>query len=331
MSLFKIIKIGLTYDLRSDYLKEGYGLEETAEFDKEGTIEALEEAIQSVGYKTERIGNAKALMKLLLEGKRWDMVFNIAEGLYGDGRESLIPALLDSYKIPYVFSGPVTLGISLNKAFAKQIVRDSGVNTPPFHVVAELADIEKVKLEYPLFAKPISEGTGKGIAPNSKINSYKELKEVCADLLKKFNQPVLVEEYLPGREFTVGVLGTGEEAWVPGAIEVVCKEDKENIYSYENKEKYDLLVDYIAIKGEMLEEASKVALGAWKALNCLDGGRVDVRIDRNGRMSFIEVNPLAGLNPISSDLPILGRLNGISYKEIISEILKSAVKRNFKE
>ncbi|MBU2591394.1 MAG: D-alanine--D-alanine ligase [Nitrospinota bacterium] len=325
------MKIGLTYDLRSDYLKEGYSLEETAEFDKEGTIEALEEAIQSAGYKTERIGNAKALMKLLLEGKRWDMVLNIAEGLYGDGRESLIPALLDSYKIPYVFSGPVTLGISLNKAFAKQIVRDSGVNTPPFHVVAELADIEKVNLQYPLFAKPISEGTGKGIDSDSKINSPEELGRVCINLLRKFNQPVLVEEYLPGREFTVGVLGTGEEAWVPGAIEVVCKEDKENIYSYENKEKYDLLVDYIAIKGEMLEEAAKVALGAWKALNCLDGGRVDVRIDRNGQMSFIEVNPLAGLNPISSDLPILGRLNGTSYKEIISEILKSAVKRNFKE
>lgn len=331
MSLFEIRKIGLTYDLRSDYLKQGYSLEETAEFDKEDTIEGLEGAIQKAGYQTERIGNARTLMKFLLEGKRWDMVFNIVEGLYGEGRESLVPAILDNYKIPYVFSGPVTLGISLNKAFAKQIVRDSGVNTPAFFVVSQPEDMEKVSLQYPLFAKPISEGTGKGINPSSKINTSEELKMVCADLLKKFNQPVLVEEYLPGREFTVGILGTGEGAYVPGAVEVVCKESQENIYSYENKENYEVAVDYIAIKGEMLEESSKVALGAWKALNCFDGGRVDVRIDRNGRMSFIEVNPLAGLNPISSDLPILGRLNGISYQQIIAEILKSAVKRNFNQ
>ncbi|MCF8297326.1 MAG: hypothetical protein K9J13_07295, partial [Saprospiraceae bacterium] len=115
------MKIGLTYDLRTDYLNEGYSLEETAEFDKESTIEGIEKAIQNAGYITERIGNAKSLTKALLDGKNWDLVFNISEGLYGEGRESLVPCLLDAYKIPYVFSGPVTLGVSLNKAFAKQI------------------------------------------------------------------------------------------------------------------------------------------------------------------------------------------------------------------
>ena len=114
------MNIGLTYDLRSDYLKEGYSLEETAEFDKESTIEGLEQAIQKAGHQTKRIGNAKHLITQLQAGDRWDMIFNITEGLYGEGRESLVPALLDMYKIPYVFSGPVTLGISLNKAFAKR-------------------------------------------------------------------------------------------------------------------------------------------------------------------------------------------------------------------
>ena len=323
--------IGFTYDLRSDYLKQGYSMEETAEFDKESTIEGIEQALQIAGYQTVRIGNAQSLMKALLEGKKWDMVFNIAEGLYGEGRESLVPSLLDAYKIPYVFSGPVTLGVSLNKAFAKQIIRDSGVNTPAFHVVAKFADINEVKLEYPLFAKPISEGTGKGIDSKSVINSKKELENVCTFLLTKFNQPVLVEEFLPGREFTVGVLGSGEASYVPGAMEIVYKKSTDHVYSYDNKENYEEIVDYVAVSGDLLEECKTVALSAWKALNCLDGGRVDVKIDRFGKVSFIEVNPLAGLNPISSDLPILCRLNDFSYQKIIDEILKSAVKRHFNQ
>jgi D-alanine-D-alanine ligase len=321
------MKIGLTYDLRSDYLKQGYGLEETAEFDKESTIEGIENAIQYAGHQTERIGHAQNLMSALLQGRKWDMVFNIAEGLYGEGRESLVPALLDAFRIPYVFSGPVTLGISLNKAFAKQIVRDQGVNTPAFYVVDSLSKIQNVKLEYPLFAKPISEGTGKGINSRSVINTPGELESVCSELLMAFNQPVLVEEFLPGREFTVGILGSGPEAYVPGAMEITYKQNVSNIYSYENKENYADLVEYKVLKGDLLDECREVALGAWKALNCLDGGRVDVKTDRQGKLSFIEVNPLAGLNPVSSDLPILCRLNGISYQEIIDAVLNSAIRR----
>jgi len=323
------MKIGLTYDLRSDYLKQGYSLEDTAEFDKESTIEGIEQAIQKLGHQTERIGNAQQLIECLSTPKRWDMVFNICEGLYGEGRESLVPALLDMHKIPYVFSGPVTLGISLNKAFAKQIVRDSGINTPAFTVITSADDITRVDLQYPLFAKPISEGTGKGIDTRSVIHSPQELLEVCSLLLKKFNQAVLVEEFLPGREFTVGVLGTGDKAYVPGAMEISYKkQDSNQIYSYDTKENYEEIVEYTAVSGEMLDACKTVALGAWRALNCLDGGRVDVKVDRFGEVSFIEVNPLAGLNPVSSDLPILCQLNGISYDQIIAEVLHSAQQRH---
>ncbi|QEN08334.1 ATP-grasp domain-containing protein [Oceanispirochaeta crateris] len=323
------MKIGLTYDSRAEYLKEGYSMEETAEFDKESTIEGIELAIRNIGYETERIGNSNSLMRHLLTGRRWDLVFNISEGLYGEGRESLVPALLDSFKIPYVFSGPVTLGISLNKAFAKQIIRDSHLNTPPFSVVTKRADIPLVKLDYPLFVKPISEGTGKGIDARSKINNATELEDVCSSLLPKFNQAVLVEEYLPGREFTVGVLKTGDDAYVPGAMEIVYKNSSNNIYSYENKENYEEIVDYTSVEGDLLKECEELALKVWKALNCFDGGRVDMKIDKSGKMSFIEVNPLAGLNPETSDLPILCRLNNMDYQKIIEEILDSAIKRNF--
>jgi D-alanine-D-alanine ligase len=323
------MKIGLTYDLRSDYLKLGYSLEETAEFDKESTIEHLEKAIQNAGHQTVRIGRAQSLMQALLNGEKWDLVFNIAEGLYGEGRESLIPALLDAYKIPYVFSGPVTLGISLNKAFAKQIVKDSGVNTPAFYVVSKVEDISKIQLEFPLFAKPISEGTGKGIDTTSFIKTAEELKNVCTFLLAKFNQPVLVEEFLPGREFTVGVLGTGENAFVPGAMEIIYNQNTHNFYSYENKENYVGRIEYKAVEGNLLAQCEEIALNVWKALNCFDGGRVDIKMDKFDKMSFIEVNPLAGLNAEISDLPILCDLNNFSYQNLINEILTSAINRNF--
>jgi len=320
--------IGLTYDLRSDYIKMGYSLEETAEFDKESTIEGIEQALQKLGHTTQRIGHAKNLMKALLTNEKWDLVFNICEGMYGEGRESLVPALLDTYQIPYVFSGPVTLGISLNKAFAKQIVKESGVNTPAFHVVSKISDVDKVALECPLFAKPISEGTGKGIDVTSFIKTKKELKKVCETLLAKFNQPVLVEEYLPGREFTVGIIGTGKNAYVPGAMEIVYTKTSHNFYSYDNKENFEGRINYKAVEGDLLEACKEVALQSWNALNCCDGGRVDVKIDRFGTMSFIEVNPLAGLNPEISDLPILCRLNNVSYQQLIEGIMKSAIERN---
>lgn len=319
--------IGLTYDLRSDYLKEGFTMEETAEFDKEETIEGLENALHILGYQTERIGHARKLTGELLAGRRWDIVFNICEGMYGDSRESLVPALLDAFRIPYVFSGAVTLGISLNKAFAKQIIRDAGINTPPFMVVNKPGDVKLCKLTYPLFAKPVAEGTGKGIEDRSVISNPAQLAEVCQYLLNKFSQPVLVEEYLPGREFTVGVIGNGPGARVIGAMEVIYGEGVNDIYSYFNKENYEGRIHYEPVTGQLLEQCAEVSLGAWNALNAYDGGRVDVRVDRFGKMSFIELNPLAGLNPIHSDLPLLCRINGIEYPRLIGMIMDAAIER----
>ncbi len=321
------MKIGLTYDLRSDYLKEGYSLEETAEFDKEETIDGIENALTENGYETCRIGNAHQLMNALLKGEKWDMVFNICEGMYGDGRESLVPALLDAYQIPYVFSGAVTLGLSLNKAFTKRIIRDAGIPTPDFFVVSNSDDIDHHHLAYPLFAKPVAEGTGKGIEGKSIINNSSELKTVCSDLLLKYNQPVLVEEFLPGREFTIGIVGNHQHARAIGGMKVIYSERAGNIYSYFNKENYKDLIHYLPVKGKLLEECASVSLKVWNVLYANDGGRVDLRMDKNGMINFLEVNPLAGLNPVHSDLPIIARMNGMSYKQLISEIMQAALKR----
>ena len=323
-----MLTVGLTYDLRSDYLKEGYSEEETAEFDSEITIESIESTLQKLGYKTERIGNVKALLRNLSEGKKWDLVFNIAEGLHGIGREAQVPAILDAYKIPYVFSDPLVLSLTLHKGLTKRVIRDCNIPTADFVIVEKPEDIERVKLEYPLFAKPVAEGTGKGIDSKSKVYNYNELKEVCIDLLKRFNQPVLVETYLPGREFTVGVVGTGVEARVVGVMEIVITEKaKESTYSYHTKENWRGIVEYPMATGDVEKMCSDVALNAWRAIGCRDGGRVDLKMDSTGIPNFIEVNPLAGINPEHSDLPMLAGKKGISFNQLIDTIVKSALKR----
>jgi D-alanine-D-alanine ligase len=320
--------IGLTYDLRSEWLAQGYSELETAEFDREETVAAIEDALRTAGFATERIGNYRSLMAALAAGKRWELVFNFCEGMHGMGREALVPALLDAYQIPYTFSDPVVLAVSLHKGLAKRVVRDAGVPTPDFAVVEDIADTRSVTLRYPLFAKPLAEGTGKGITPSSKITNADALRVVCENLLAAYRQPVLVEEYLPGREFTTGIVGTGADAKVVGTMEVVFLETAEaHAYTYVNKEYCDDRVRYELMQGETAEGCARVALQAWRALGARDAGRIDIRMDAEGRPSFIEVNPLAGLHPKHSDLPIICTLAGVGFQDLIEKIVASARKR----
>ena len=324
----KKLKIGITYDLRDDYLKEGYNLEETAEFDLLDTIEAIEKVILDNGFQADRIGNIKALTCRLAAENRWNLVFNIAEGLYGFGREAQIPALLDAYNIPYTFSDPLGHTLSLHKGMTKHVLRDLGIPTPDFAVVSSDAEIDKVNLPFPLFAKPVAEGTSKGITALSKITNREKLRRTCKYILQTFKQPALIETYLPGREFTAGILGTGKDAKVLGVIEVILKPTAEqNAYSYENKEHYENLVQYALVDDDESKRAREISLKVWRYLDLKDAGRVDLRSDVHGAPHFIEVNSLAGLNPKRSDLPILCNLLGISYHVLISSIIESALRR----
>jgi D-alanine-D-alanine ligase len=320
------MKVGLTYDLRSWYLDQGYSMEDTAEFDKQETVDAINTALRKMGFETETVGNCFQLIDALAAGKRWDLVFNIAEGLYGDGRESVVPAILDQYKIPYVFSGPVVLGISLNKYLTRLIVSAAGVPVSPGMLISTRSDIPECKLEYPLFIKPVSEGTGKGITEKNILHSPAELKQVAEYILERYNQPALVEEYLPGREFTVGVIGSGDDAVAIGGMEIECMNNFP--YSVEFKENYQEFCKYVPMAKEFREECETVALNVWKALGAVDAGRVDVKADRKGRMCFMEVNPLAGLHPVHSDLPILSKMINIDYQSLMEMIMKSTLKRH---
>lgn len=320
--------VGLTYDLRSEWLNEGYSELETAEFDREETVAAVESALRREGLLTERIGNYRSLMAALSAGKRWDLVFNFCEGMYGLGREALVPALLDAYRIPYTFSDPAVLAVSLHKGLTKHVIRDAGIPTPDFALVESRGDIENVNLRFPLFAKPLAEGTGKGITAESRIGSPEELRRICESLLDTYHQPVLVEEYLPGREFTSGIIGSGADARVVGTMEIIPLSTADaHAYTYMNKEYCDDRVRYELAKGPEAAACAHLSLNAWKALGARDAGRIDIRMDAQGKPSFIEANPLAGLHPQHSDLPIICTMVGVSFQELIAAIVASARKR----
>ena len=321
------LHIGITYDLRDDYLRAGYSAAQTAEFDGVETIDGIDDALRKLGHTTDRVGNVRALVARLAEGERWDLVFNIAEGLTGFGRESQVPALLEAYSIPYTFSDPLVLAIALHKGMAKRLVRDLGIPTPDFQVVECGDPLDTIPLPLPCFAKPVAGGTSMGISTACKITKQSQFGPVCAELRQRFAQPVLLEAFLPGREFTVGVLGTNKRARVLGVMEVVLLENAEpEIYSYRNKQRYRDCVRYRLADPDIAAAAETMALAVWRGLGCRDAGRVDLRCDSNGQLQFLELNPLAGLHPVDSDLVILSRLIGMKYEELIRQIVESATR-----
>ena len=324
-----MIKVGLTFDLKSDYLRLGYTNEQVAEFDSPETIDALENAITSLGFEVVRIGNIFSLVNFLNAGERCDLVFNICEGMFGIAREAQVPCLLDAYQIPYVFSEPDILNLTLDKGLTKLIVQQSGILTANFKVISQLTELQNIGIPFPLFVKPVAEGTSKGIDGFSLVNNQPQLTESVDYLLKTFHQPVLVESFLPGREFTVGITGSGDDAKAIGTLEIVLNAQAPHpIYSYSVKKDWEKYASYKIANDPVALKCAEMAVEVWKMIKGKDAGRVDFRLDTNGNPNFIEINPLAGLNPTYSDLPILARLIGITYIQLISEIVNSALKRS---
>lgn len=320
--------IGLTYDLRRDYLAMGYSEEDTAEFDRPDTVDAIETELKALGHATDRIGHARSLCERLAGGDRWDLVFNIAEGLRGAGREAQVPAILDAYEIPYTFSDTLVSALTLHKGMTKHVLRGFGLPTPDFAVVESMEDLTRVHLPFPLFVKPVAEGTAKGIDARSKVTSLSQLRERCEFVMKVFRQAALVETYLPGREFTTGIIGTGRHARAIGTLEVELLPDAEpDAYTYVNKERCEELCRYVLVDDAEAKACEPIALEAWRVLGCRDAGRVDLRSDAEGRPHIMELNPLSGLHPLHSDLPIMCTQLGISYHDLIAEIVASAALR----
>lgn len=321
------MRIGFVYDLRDDYLALGYSEEETAEFDSIVTIDGIDAALTRLGFSVERIGRCQELARRLALGQRFDLVFSIAEGLKGRSREAQAPALCELFDQPYVFSDPLTMAATLDKSVAKRIVRDSGVPTAPFAVI-ESATAPLAGMMFPVFLKPIAEGTGKGCSARSRVAHKTALRAEASRMLKAFRQPVLAEAYLPGREFTVGIVGSGAQAKVIAVLELlISPKAEEGVYGFANKQDFgDHFSCRLADDAEA-EKAAVRALAAHRALGCRDVSRVDMRSDANGEPQFLEVNPIPGLKPGFSDIAILTELSGRNYDWLMGEIMRSACAR----
>ncbi|MEH2303313.1 D-alanine--D-alanine ligase family protein [Nostoc sp.] len=322
--------IGLCYDLKADYLKAGFSASEVMEFDDEETIIGLENALFQLGHQVERVGNGRELALRLAKGDRWDLVFNIAEGLKGRSREAQVPAVCELFAQPYTFSDPLTCALTLDKALAKRLVRDRGLPTAPFEVVNTTAEATAVSLPMPVFLKPVAEGSSKGVTGRSLVKERQKLVNTYQLLRELFQQSVLVETFLPGREVTVGIIGNGSNSRVVGVMEVIFTGEAEAFaYTTLNKDEYLERVSYgLLIDPEPLAaQARQLALDVYHTLGCRDAARVDLRCDASGGLQFMEVNPLPGLHYIRSDLVIMGRLGDVTYTEIIAEIVESAWQR----
>ena len=323
------MNVAMTYDLRSEYLAMGYSADETAEFDSEETVAAIAQTLRELGHEVVRVGHVKALVAALARGETWDLVFNVCEGFRGYGREAQVPALLEAYGIPYTFADPLSACLTLHKGMAKRVMRDSGVPTSDFRVVERLSDVDSVDLPFPLFVKPVAEGTGKGVLATSRVDDRASLLRECRRVLETYHQAALVEPFLSGREFTTGVTGAGDTAVAVGTVEVILRTDKAeaHAYTYVNKVESDDRCFLPLADAEWHARCAVVALAAWRALGCRDAGRVDIRADANGDLQVLEVNPLPGMRPNYSDLPILCERSGVPYPELVRRIVDAAAER----
>ncbi|HAT48790.1 MAG: ATP-grasp domain-containing protein [Nitrospirae bacterium] len=322
------MRVGFVYDLRDDYLREGYSAEDVVEFDTGATLDHIDGALTRLGHSVERIGRGQQLARRLVEGTRWDLVLSIAEGLHGRSREAQVPALLEMFGQPYLFSDPLTMALTLDKAMAKRVIHTAGIPTAPWCVVNSLDDIAQINLPFPLFVKPLWEGTGKGCDLQSLVRDKKELPGIVAAKLERFRQPVLVETFLSGREFTVALIGNTPDIRPLGIMEIFLNDQADaEIYTMTNKELSEARVTYQLAKDSVGDRIVQLGREAFMALGCRDVARIDFRCDAAGHPYFLEANPLPGLHQTHSDLPIIAGLVGVAYDDMLGMILEAGRKR----
>ncbi|MBI4549193.1 MAG: ATP-grasp domain-containing protein [Ignavibacteriae bacterium] len=309
-----------------------------AEWDTFETIDAVRAALAEFHHLILIEADEDVYARLSYE--RPDIVFNMAEGLHGAFREAQIPAILEMLKIPYTGSDPLTLAICLNKARTKEILTFHHIPTPQFSVISNLSETGHVSTLFPCIVKPLHEGSSKGIFNSSLVNTNTELKQTVISVIEKYDEPALVEEYLPGREFTVAILGNGDNLTVLPIVEI--KFDSlpvgvNPIYSFEAKwiwdhaeAPLDIFECPAQISSELQHEIERICRKAFTVLRCRDWCRIDVRLDAQGRPHILELNPLPGILPKPEDnscFPKAARAAGISYNQLIQSVLALAAQR----
>ncbi len=318
------LRVGVIHNLKRDPANE-----REAEFDSASTVEALAGALRELGHEPVLL-EATRQLPLELPEARIDVAFNIAEGFAGRSREAQVPALLELLQIPYTGSDPVSLALCLDKSLAKRVVAAAGVATPMGLVMRGTERLPK-SFSFPAVVKPVAEGSSKGVVGNSVVHDEHELRALVREIVARYEQPALVEEYLPGREFTVALLGNQRLRVLP-AMEIVFTDRTVSypVYSYGHKTETESGVRFevpARIDAMLARELAKAARLSFKALGCRDVARIDLRLDARGRVNFLECNPLPGLSPGFSDLCVVAEAAGMRYFELIGTILEPAIKR----
>lgn len=321
--------VGLAYNLKKGITSEAEDIE--AEYDSYDTIEAIREAFTSVGVKVELM-EADADFIDKLKSARVDIVFNIAEGTSGRCREAQVPAILDFLGIPFSGSDGTTLCLALDKVLTKRFLSTYNIKTPAYQLVKSPDFKLDTAIGFPLIIKPNSEGSSKGISDLAIVNNEEQLYNAISRNFKLYGQPMLVEQFIKGREFTVGILGNGSSTRVFEPMEIcyLHKERENTIYSYNVKKNYKKYVEYSCppqLKMDTIRRIKEISAKIYMALDCKDFSRIDFRLSEDGSIYFIEINPLPGLAPGYSDYPMLAEFCGMDYRSLVVSVLNCALKR----
>jgi D-alanine-D-alanine ligase len=323
------VRIGFTYNMKRVSAKEG-GDDSEAEYDSPETIAAISDAIAHHGHAVVHLEATPDLPARLAEADV-DLVFNIAEGLVGRNREAQVPALCELLGIPYTGSDSATLAIALDKSLAKKVLKQHDILTPEFQLFETGRERLNPALEFPVIVKPNAEGSSKGITGNSVFDDEAGMRAAVKALIEKYRQPALVEEYILGREFTVGLIGERRPRVLP-PMEIIFKDKgKERpVYDFEVKQEWQKHVEYLCpapLSPAELRAIQKAARDTFEALDCRDFARIDMRMNAQGQVYVFEVNPLPGLTPDYSDLVLISKGAGMDYRTLIGEILAGGLKR----
>jgi D-alanine-D-alanine ligase len=329
------VKITLTCNLKKE--DETKPADYYSEFDSEETIHAITSALRSRGHSVDYVDVERSNLFSFFKKHSADMVFNIAEGNHGKFRESEVPAILDYLNIPYTGSNTLSLALALNKALTKKILKAENIPTPPFQILVKGNEKLDPSLRFPLILKPNCEGSAKGINKSNVVHSPQELFDKANEIISFYKQEVLVEEFIEGREFTVGVLENGKTEVLP-ILEIdfsSCAKSGEYFYSWRMKEfqgnvEMGLTPTFYCparLDRETEKKIKEVALRTHRAVGCLDISRTDIRLSEDNIPYVLEINPLPGLNPKESNFPIMAYAAGMTYDDLIESILMSAYKR----
>jgi D-alanine-D-alanine ligase len=338
-------KVGIAYDLVDLDCLDGLPLDCIAELDSEETIQAIITAIESRGHEVVRLAANKDFADRLREFHP-DIVFNIAEGLHGESREALVPAICEYYGIPYTGSGVLTLSLCLNKALTNQVLASNGVLVPPYQVFNSYSDPVELEDEFPLIVKLLREGSSMGLSRASIVKNEIELRNQVEHVINTYHQPVLVQKYIIGRELTIGVLGNTDPYTLP--ITEVTFDDPYGIVTFYPDEEVIPLINQVFgekcverlqkayipkktscpadLSPELTQQINQAVIKAFRALECRDWGRIDARLGSDGKFYVLELNPIAGIAP-GYWLPNSAAVAGLNYESFINTILNVAWER----